>query len=161
MKLKTSNLFWQALSLGALAGMRTASAPAIASHILSNHQSGKLSGSPLSFMQSGTIAVITKCFAALELIGDKLPGTPDRIKSSALIARCLSGALAGATIFKAKGSSMLTGAVLGSGAAFAATYGSYYLRKNIVSKTNTFDPIIGAIEDVLVIGAGIGLVSVA
>ena len=159
MKVKTLNPVWQVLGLGVLAGMRAASAPAITSHILSNHQSGKLSRSPLSFMQSGTTAVITKGFAAIELIGDKLPGTPNRIKSSALIARCLSGALAGASIYKANDYNTFTGALFGSAAAFASTFGSFYLRKSTVRRTKIFDPIIGAIEDALVIGAGIALIA--
>ena len=45
--------------------------------------------------------------------------------------------------------------------AFASTYGSYYLRKSTVKKTKLFDPLIGAIEDALVIGAGVGLTRVS
>jgi hypothetical protein len=50
---------------------------------------------------------------------------------------------------------VLAGALIGSVAALGATFGSYLLRKNVVNKTKIFDPVIGSIEDALVIGAGI------
>jgi len=50
---------------------------------------------------------------------------------------------------------------LGSASAAASTYLSFILRKNTVKKTKIFDPIIGAIEDALVVGAGIGLIQIA
>jgi uncharacterized membrane protein len=156
-KLKITKPFWQVFALGVLAGMRSTSAPAIASHILSHHHSKKLEGSPLRFMQSENLANVLKVIALGELVGDKLPAAPNRIEPVGLIARCLSGALAGASIFKANGGKLLVGALLGAGTAAVATYGSYYLRKSLVANTKIFDPYIGALEDVLVIGAGAGL----
>jgi uncharacterized membrane protein len=160
-KLKISKPLWQVLGLGVLAGMRTTAAPAIASHILSHHRSKQLSKSPLNFMQNNIVAIVLKVFAAGELVGDKLPNTPNRIEPVGIICRCLSGALAGASIYKAIGNSAISGALLGSIAAFGSTYGSYFLRKDIVGRTEIFDPIIGAIEDVLVAGAGVTLVNLA
>jgi len=71
--------------------------------------------------------------------------------------RCLSGALAGAGILKASGGSAAIGALLGGTAAFASTFGSFFLRKATVKRRALLDPIIGAIEDALVVGAGVGL----
>jgi uncharacterized membrane protein len=159
MGLKISHPFWQVISLGALAGMRTASAPTIASHILTHHPSKKLAGSALNFMQSDKAALAFKAFAIAEFVGDKLPGTPNRIKPSALVARCLSGSLVGAAIYKSNGNNAFAGAALGLAAAFCSTFGSFYLRKNVVSTTHIADPLIGAVEDVLVIGTGIVLIS--
>jgi uncharacterized membrane protein len=158
MKLKISKPFWQAVGFGTLAGMRTASAPAIASHILSHHHSKKLSKSPLGWLQSDKVAVGLKIFALAEFVGDKLPSAPNRTKPIGIIARCLSGSLAGAAIYKASGGNPYLGAVIGSVSALGSTFGSFFLRKNVSEKTKIFDPIIGAIEDALVIGAGIGLV---
>jgi uncharacterized membrane protein len=95
MKLKISNPFWQVLSLGLLAGMRSASAPAITSHILSSHRSGMLSKSSLGFMQSKNVSNVLKVIAAGELVADKLPFAPNRIKPFSLFARCLAGSLTG------------------------------------------------------------------
>lgn len=157
MKLKPLNPVWQVISLGTLAGMRTLSAPVITTHILSSNPSKKLEKSPLRFMQSTTVAAVLKVLSVTELIADKSPSTPNRIEPAGVAGRCLSGALAGASIYKAVGGKAWSGALIGGVAAIAATYGSYYLRKNIVKANHIADPWIGAAEDALVLGAGIGL----
>jgi uncharacterized membrane protein len=161
MKLKIEKPFWQAISIGILAGMRSASAPAIASYILSNHKSKILAKSHLGFLQSDVVAKGLKYMAIFEFIGDKLPSAPNRIKPVALVGRGISGALAGAGIFKATGGSAVNGALIGGAAAIASTFGSFFLRKATVKGTGIIDPIIGAIEDALVVGAGIELARLA
>ena len=156
--LKISHPLLQVLGIGILAGMRTSSAPVIASQLLSHHQSKQLAHSPLSFMQSKAVANTLTILSVSELIIDKLPSTPNRIKSGGVIFRSLSGALAGASIYKAMGNNMLLGAVIGASSAFASTYVSYFLRKSVVKNTHIIDPVIGAVEDVLVIGAGLSLI---
>ncbi|WP_114938066.1 DUF4126 family protein [Mucilaginibacter endophyticus] len=157
MKLKVSNPIWPVIGIGTLAGMRTLSAPVITTHILSNHPSKRLEKSSLRFMQSTTVAAVLKVLSVTELIADKLPSTPNRIEPAGVAGRGLSGALAGASIYKAVGGKTLTGALIGGAAAIAASYASYYLRKNIVKANHIADPLIGAAEDALVIGAGISL----
>jgi uncharacterized membrane protein len=161
MKLKISEPFWQVIGLGALAGMRSASAPAIASHILSHHQSRQLDHSPLKFMQSKNVALVLKVLAVGEVIGDKLPSTPNRIKPSSIGFRMLSGALAGASVYKAVGGKAAMGALIGSVSALASTFGSFYLRKGAVKASHVMDPLVGAIEDALIIGSGIELANAA
>jgi uncharacterized membrane protein len=161
MQLKITKPVWQVLGVGLLAGMRSASAPAIASHILSNHHSKKLGKSKLNFMQSDTMANVFKVMAIGEFIGDKLPSMPNRIKPVILAARCISGVLVGASIFKASGNNAIVGGILGGGAAAASTFGSFFLRKATVKSSGVIDPVIGAIEDALVIGAGVGLARLA
>ena len=162
MKIKEiSHPFWQVLGIGTLAGMRTSSAPAITSQILSHHHSKRIEHSPLNFMQSKTVANTLTFLTIGEVIMDKLPSTPNRIKPAGFAFRCLSGALAGASIYKATGGNVFTGALLGSASAAASTYLSFLLRKTTVEKTKLFDPIIGAIEDALVIGAGVGPIQIA
>ena len=158
MKLKIVKPLWQTISLGAVAGMRTASAPAIASYILSRQNSGHLAKSSLAFMQSGKTANVFTVFAAGEFVTDKLPSTPNRTTPAGIAFRCISGALTGASIYKASGNNAFEGALLGAAAAFGATFGSYFLRTTIVSRLHVFDPLAGALEDALVIGAGVALV---
>jgi uncharacterized membrane protein len=157
-QLKIAHPLLQVLAIGALAGMRSSSAPVITSQILSRHQSKRLVHSRLSFMQSKAVANTFAVLSAGELIVDKLPTTPNRIKAGSVIFRSLSGALAGASIYKAIGKNTIIGALLGASSAFASTYISYKLRTTTVKQTHTIDPIIGAIEDILVVGAGIGLI---
>lgn len=161
MKLKISNPFWQAVSIGTLAGFRSMSAPAITSHILSHHQSAGLNRSALSFMQSDKTAIAFKLMALAEFAGDKLPSAPNRIAFPVITTRFLSGALAGASIYKAKGHKAYVGAILGGSAAILSTFGSFYLRKATVKGTKILDPIIGSIEDALVVGASAGLAKAA
>ena len=158
MQLKLSKTFWQVLGLGVLAGMRTTSAPVVASQVLSRHPSKHLANSPLRLMQSTNVALGMKVLALGEAVGDKLPKTPNRIAAGGVIGRCFAGSLAGASIYKAAGKSALTGALLGSAVALGSTFGSYYLRRFVVNKTGIFDPYIGTIEDALVAGAGAGLI---
>ena len=76
------------------------SAPAIASHYLSKHPSAALENTRLAFLQSPRVADVLKWLAAGEMVGDKVPGAPDRITAPSLLARGLSGALVGAALFK-------------------------------------------------------------
>jgi len=92
-----------------------------------------------------------------EFIGDKMPSAPNRIALPAIISRSISGAVAGASIYKATGGNLYTGAILGSVTAVAATFGSFYLRKALVKQANLIDPIIGSIEDAIILGAGLSL----
>lgn len=154
MKIVITKPHWQVISLGLLAGMRSMAAPAISSHMLNKHPSSRLKHTPLNLLQlDGTMKVLDT-LAVGEFIGDKLPSAPDRIAPAALIGRCLSGALAGAGIYKASGGSWYTGAVLGGISAVASTYASFYLRKNMVKHTHIIDQVVGAIEDAIVLGSG-------
>jgi uncharacterized membrane protein len=153
--------FWQVIGIGALAGMRTTAGPAISSQILSHHHSKRLERSPLNFMQSKTVANVLTALSVTEVIADKLPTTPNRTQPMGVIFRGLSGALAGASIYKASGNNPLIGSLLGATAAVASTFACYTLRKNIVKSTAILDPIIGAVEDAIVVGAGITLAQIA
>lgn len=161
MSFKISKPVWQAVGLGAIAGSRSMSAPAITSHILSQHQSKALEGSALSFMQSNKTAIAFKLLAASEFVGDKLANTPNRIVLPAVTTRFLSGALAGASVYKANGGKAYIGAILGGSAAILSTFGTFYLRKATVKGTHIMDPITGGIEDALIVGASAGLVKTA
>src|SRR5471030_1608714 len=161
MQLKISKAFWQVLGLGVLAGMRSASAPAVAGQLLSRHPSKTLADSPLKFMQSGLIANILTISAVGELVVDKLPGTGNRTMPMGVAARCLSGALAGAGIYKSANKNLLTGALIGGAAAVGSTFGSFLLRRSVVKASRLADPWVGAIEDALVIGTGAAIIRLA
>jgi uncharacterized membrane protein len=159
-KLTITHPFWQVLGIGALAGLRSTSAPAIASHILSHHHSKRLEGTHLDFMQSKTVANALKLLAVGEVVMDKMPFTPNRIKPAGVVFRCLAGAVAGASISKATGGKIGSGALFGAASALASTYISFMVRKSTVKATGVMDPIIGGLEDALVIGAGAGLIRI-
>lgn len=152
MRQKASTQFFQVFNLGVMAGMRSNAAPAVASHILSQQYSPELAESPLKFMQSAGVSNVLKILAVGELIGDKLPGTGNRIVPMSVLFRCSAGALAGASIYKANGNNVIKGALLGAAAAFGSTFVSFYMRKAVVETTGLYDPIAGVIEDAIVLG---------
>ena len=81
------NKFWQTLGLSTLAGMRSMSAPAFLSASLVRHNSPQLGDSFLRFMQQPITAKILAVLAGGEIIGDKLPNTPDRTAPNVLLGR--------------------------------------------------------------------------
>jgi uncharacterized membrane protein len=160
MKLKISKPVWQVLGLGVIAGMRTSSAPLVVNQILAGHPSKAITNSPLKFIQSDTFGLISKLMALGELVADKLPSTGDRINSVGVIGRGISGALAGACIFKATGNSAYSGAAIGLITAAGATFASWWLRKIAGKKAQIDDKWIGAIEDLLVAGTGLAIIKI-
>ncbi|MFD1825389.1 MULTISPECIES: hypothetical protein [Mumia] len=59
---------------------------------------------------------------AAELVGDKLPRTPSRLKAAPLAGRVASGALTGSLLAGSGGVSRLVPAAVGAGAALAGSY---------------------------------------
>jgi uncharacterized membrane protein len=134
MKFRKLNPAWQAITLGALSGMRSVAGPAIASHLLSNRVSYKFSKTPLAFMQTKNVSGALKVFAATESVADKMPFTPNRTDAPGLAVRFLAGALAGASVYKANAGNQYIGAVLGGAAALASTFGSFTCVKPLLKK---------------------------
>lgn len=154
-----SSPFWQTLGLGAVAGMRSITAPALLSSSLRQHPSGRLAHSALSWLQTPAAANILKTLAGAEMVGDKLPNAPDRTELPVLTGRALSGALVGAVLYKTNRGSLLTGAVVGSLGAVVGSYAALYLRKLASQRTALQEPWTGLVEDALTVAAGKAVLS--
>lgn len=154
MKRRNEKKLIQTIGLGLISGMRTTFAPAIAAHYLSNQRNSELAKSKLGFIQSPAAAVVTKLLGVAEIIGDKLPNTPDRIVAPQIIARAVSGAFAGAIISAANKDNIAKGVLLGGATALAATFGAYCLRKYISKSGFIEEPVTGMFEDAFAIGIG-------
>ena len=159
MKKNKQTAWVQIIGLGVISGMRTTFAPALLSHYLSKEDNAALSKSKLSFMQSPVAAKITKVLSAGEIVGDKLPNTPNRIVAPQVMARAASGAFAGAVICAANGNSIAKGVLTGGCTALAATYGTFYLRKFIAENTFIKEPVTGIVEDAIAISTGVLLMT--
>ncbi|AMJ64271.1 DUF4126 family protein [Hymenobacter sp. PAMC 26628] len=147
--------FWPVLGLAALSGMRTTSGPTFLSHYLSRQARPKgLAKSPLRFLQNATVASTLKGLLGLEFVGDKSPKTGNRTEPQQLGARAASGALVGATLYKARGGNALSGALVGSLGAVASTFLTFWLRKTISERTHTHTSLVGLGEDALVVAGG-------
>lgn len=141
----------KAVGLGALAGLRTTIPPAVISHFKSRKENSGLSNSKLSFMQSSLASVVTKLLSTAEVTADKMPGTSKRIELSQTLPRIASGALVGALVFQAAKDNYIKGALIGGVSALAATYISFYTRKNLKKIPYVKDPVLGFLEDMFVL----------
>jgi uncharacterized membrane protein len=89
--------------------------------------------------------------AALELLGDKLPFTPDRISPPALLARAASGGISALLITRSKRKEVALAGVLG---AVASSYATFYARRALSRNLKVPDAVWGAAEDALTQAAG-------
>ncbi|WP_349314751.1 DUF4126 family protein [Chitinophaga sp. MM2321] len=140
------------ICLGAVSGMRSTLGPAFASQYVNRYPSRKLKGSPLGLMQRDVVMRGLQTMAAGELVLDKVPGIPDRIAATGLTGRALSGGLAGATLYKAKGDKAWQGALIGAVAAVAAAYACFYLRRSAGRQYKVKDAFVGGVEDAIAVG---------
>ena len=99
--------------------------------------------------------IVFAVLAVGELVGDKLPMTPNRTSAFALIARICFGGLVGALCATALQSSAPEGILFGAVAAFAGTFVTYHIRKHLVEIVGWKDLYVALGEDVLVIGLSV------
>jgi uncharacterized membrane protein len=120
-----------AFILGAVAGLRTMTAPAAVSWAA---RLGwlKVAGTPLAFMGLKYTPVILTALALGEYVGDKLPQTPSRKAPLPFIARIVSGSLVGATVGVASGS-LVPGLLAGAVGAVAGTLGGAAIRARLAA----------------------------
>lgn len=95
--------------------------------------------------------------AAGELLGDKLPATPERTKPIGLIGRAAFGGLCGYILAGRSDRSRPAGAVLGIAGAVAGAFAGINLRKIAGAKLGLPDPVVALVED----GIAFGLARVA
>jgi len=147
-----TNLYLKAAGLGVIAGARSMMAPALTSSYLLTHPSLFLDASPLKGMASPKAANVLRLMALGELVGDKLPKTPNRTAPLALAGRAAFGGLCGAAVFQAEGKPAAIGAAVGAAAAVASTFLTYTLRRNLSKATKLPDPAVAVAEDALMLG---------
>lgn len=140
--------------MGAVAGMRSLSAPAMLTRIA---KSGVLPqrGEELGFLKNRKVAIPLTALALGEVLVDKLPFMPKRTKAFSLFGRAVTGGLTGAAICSAKRKPAWIGAVIGAAAAVGGAYAAYNIRRQLTEKTRVPDTLIGLAEDALVAGVGI------
>jgi uncharacterized membrane protein len=152
-----SEVLLLAFLIGVIAGLRTLTAPAAVAwganrHWLTLH-------SPFAWMAS-TVAVIVFAVLALgELIGDKLPSTPNRTALPGLIGRSVSSGLSGAAVAAAGAQSIALGAVCGVAGGIAGAFAGYGVRTRLVRALKVPDFVIALLEDAVAIAGGLFIVS--
>lgn len=144
-----------ALLIGAVAGMRAVTAPAVVAWAALLRWIN-MDGTWASWVgHPVTVAVVTVA-AVIELIADVLPTMPSRTTAPQFAARIVLGAASGAVIGAAWGYTVsglgagITGAALG-------TLGGYEVRKRLVAVSGGRDLPVAVAEDVVAVAAGVGI----
>jgi uncharacterized membrane protein len=141
-----------AVGIGAVAGLRTLAAPAVLAWAAKRRWI-RLGSSPFATLISAKAAKRIADFAVSELIVDKLPFTPSRLKPGPFAARIVSGAVCGATIYGVVKQPLKEGAVLGGLGAIAGAFAGYHMRRKL--SRNLPELGVALLEDALAIGGGI------
>ncbi len=147
-----------AFLFGATAGLRTMTAPAVVCWAARFHWLS-LDHSPLAFLTYTASLVIFTLLAIGEWIGDKLPKTPSRLSAFPLLARLVSGALAGASLAITAGAPLAGGIVAGAVGAMAGAFAGYHLRRALTVRAGLPDLPVALLEDVVAVGGGLFLAS--
>lgn len=142
--------------LGAIAGIRSMTAPALLSQELSKQCVDHNSIARL--LEKPHIATMLTLLALGEVVADKMPGMPARTVAPAFFARIVSGTFVGATYAAVYRQRPAIGGVTGGATAAVATVGSYYLRRMLGTWLHIPDPVVGIIEDTVVLGSWVKLI---
>lgn len=147
-----------AFLIGVITGLRSLTAPAVVAWAA--HRGWmNLTNTPLAFMASIFAVVLFTIMAVAELVADKLPSAPSRLKPPGLIARIVLGSLCGAAVAVAGMQSLLLGILLGVAGALAGSFGGHAARTRLVKALGVPDIMIALIEDAAAIGGGFFIVS--
>jgi uncharacterized membrane protein len=141
-----------AVGIGVVAGLRTLTAPAVLAWAAKRRWI-RLGNSPFATIISGKASKRITDLAVSELIADKLPFTPSRLKAGPLASRIVSGAVCGATIYGVVKRPLMEGAILGGVGAIAGAFAGYHMRKRL--SRHMPDLGVAVLEDALAIGGGI------
>ena len=148
-----------AFSVGVVAGLRPMTALAAMAWAVRRGRI-QIEPSPIVvwMLSAGTSKRIAE-FAISELIVDKLPFTPSRLKAGPLSLRIVSGAICGAAIRRSRKRSLTDGAVLGGLGALAGALTGYHVRKRL--SRDMPDLAVALLEDAVAVGGNVLVVTLA
>ena len=145
-----ANVYTRAATLGFVAGLRSMTPLAWLS------RTSKLDPEPANaaeeMLDSPTARIVTSMLASGELIGDKLPMIPSRLKPGPLTGRLLIGGLAGMRICRRYHQSLVIGAILGAASAGVGSFAGNYMRTKLAENTKIPKFVLGLTEDGLAMG---------
>jgi uncharacterized membrane protein len=147
-----------AVGIGVAAGLRALTAPAVLAWA-AERKWIRVGNSPFATIISAKARRRITDLAVSELIADKLPFTPSRLKAAPLASRIVSGAVCGATIYGVVKRSPLEGAVLGGVGAVAGAFAGYHMRRRLSHDKPNLG--VAVLEDVLAIGGSILIIALA
>lgn len=134
--------------MGAVAGMRAMTPLATVAHAACNGTLPRGNGAP-RLLSNRVASIGAKALAAGELAGDKLEHAPDRIVPAGMLARIVTGAIAGAALAPREQRGLA--AVLGAGAAVGTAMLTFDLRVRAMRRFG--QKTTGAAEDAIALGS--------
>jgi uncharacterized membrane protein len=143
-----------AAGIGAVAGLRTFTAPALVSQAACTG-SIDLTAGPVAFLGTQKVADLLTGLALAELVADKLPSIGDRIAPLPLTARAISGAIVGAAVSSARKKDPAQGAAAGALAAIFAAYLGFSLRRRLSGGSKAASSLVGLLEDAAAIAVAV------
>lgn len=146
-----------AFLIGSFAGLRSLTAPAVVAWAA--HLGWLKLEPPLSLIGSLPAVIILTLLAAGELVADKLPSTPKRTAALGLIARMVTGGIAGACVAVGGGQGALPGAALGVVGGVVGAFVGYQVRSRVVKGLGVRDLYVALAEDLVAIAGCLWIVS--
>ena len=144
-------------AIGMLSGLRALSPIAVVCWLKLLHRL-PLTGWA-SFLGSKVAVVLFSLGAVGELISDKLPKTPSRLKQPGFTVRIVLGGLCGLLLASAASFSLIGGVLLGVIGAVAGSYLGYFARSRITGNFGLPDLPVALVEDIVCIGGSFFVVS--
>lgn len=145
-----TNIYARAATLGFVAGLRSMTPLAWLS------RTSKLDPEPANaaeeMLDSPTARIVTSMLASGELVGDKLPMIPSRLKPGPLIGRLIIGGLVGMRICRRYHQSLVVGAIVGAASAGVGSFAGNYARTKLAENTRIPKFMLGLAEDGLAMG---------
>ncbi len=138
------------LCLGALCGLRTFTPLAVLT-IAVHRDSLTLAGTPFAFLATMTAHIIIVLLAISELVMDKLPNTPSRLRPAGLIGRALLGAITAVAFAFAHHHSIVLPLILGTFGAFLGSFIGHRFRTGLVRALKLPDLPVALLEDAICI----------
>lgn len=137
------------LCLGALCGLRTFTPLAVLT--IAVHRWLTLTGTPFAFLATMPAHLIIVLLAIGELIMDKLPSTPSRLRPPGLIGRALLGAVTAVAFAFAHQHSIAVPLVLGIIGALIGSFLGHRFRSGLVRALKSPDWPVALLEDAICI----------
>jgi uncharacterized membrane protein len=148
----------RALGIGLAAGLRSMTAPAVISWAASNRQIN-VGRSPLALLGSDRASRITAKLALGEIVADKTPAIPSRLKPASLSWRLISGGVCGAAISVSAYEDPGSGAALGATGALIGSLLGYVVRTRAGKQLHVPDFPLALLEDAVAIGTAFAAVT--
>jgi uncharacterized membrane protein len=148
----------RALGIGFVAGLRSMTAPAAISWAAANRRIN-LGHSPLALLGSERASRTAAKLALGEIVADKTPFIPSRLKPASLSFRLISGGICGAAISLSDHEDPRAGAALGAAGALVGSLLGYAFRTQISKQFDLPDFPVALLEDALAVGTAVAVVS--